>query len=49
MVFKQLITDLEPHELERILFLKSKIINSRDDIIETGDIILTALRRKQYG
>ena len=42
---KTLNLQLEPQEFERILFLQSKIINSKEDIIETGDIILTSLRR----
>lgn len=39
---------LEINDLKRILFLKSKIINSREDIIETGDIILTSLKREDF-
>ena len=35
---------MPPQDLERVLFLKSKILNSRMDIIEVGDIILTNLR-----
>lgn len=37
--------NLTEEEKKRIIFLGSKLVNSREDIIETGAIILTALRR----
>jgi len=45
---KPLTIQLEETELKRLLFLKSKIILSREDLAETGDIVLTALRRKEF-
>jgi hypothetical protein len=38
--------EIEEHELDRILFLKSKIIVSPQDLAEIGDIIVSAIRRQ---
>lgn len=42
---KTLNINLEDHDYNRIKFLASKMINSKEDITETGDIILTSMRR----